>query len=167
MKGRGSVATRASAKERKSREKRAAEVRARKMERKREEEREELRKQHRRRQTKDCVRNYREKQKLADDQARPELEEECMTPTAFSSRMAIKRAKEKVTPTLPESPRKKSEVVQTLANSLTTRRLLEKRGFLQLSSDKQNTEAMKSVMADLKQGLAQVKSAKSTDQRAA
>lgn len=83
LKGRGSVATRASAKERKSREKRAAQVRARKMERKREEEREELRKQHRRRQTKDCVRNYREKQKLADDQARPELEEECMTPNSI------------------------------------------------------------------------------------
>ena len=167
LKGRGSVATRASAKERKSREKRAAHVRARKMERKREEERVELRKQHRRRQTENCVRNYREKRKLADDQARPESEEECVTPTAFSSRMAKKGPKEKVTPTLPQSPRKKSEVVQTLANSPTTRRLLEKRGFLQSSSDKQNIEAMKSVMADLKQGLAQVKSAKSTDQRAA
>lgn len=163
LKGRGSVATRASAKERKSREKRAAHVRARKMERKREEERVELRKQHRRRQTKNCVRNYREKRK----QARPESEEECVTPTAFSSRMAKKGPKEKVTPTLPQSPRKKSEVVQTLANSPTTRRLLEKRRFLQSSSDKQNIEAMKSVMADLKQGLAQVKSAKSTDQRAA
>ena len=113
------------------------------------------------------MRNYREKRKIANDQARPESEEECVTPTAFSSRMAEKRAKEKVTPTLPQSPRKKSEVVQTLANSPTTRRLLEKRGLLQSSSDKQNTEAMKSVMVDLKQGLAQVKSAKSTDQRAA
>lgn len=56
-------------------------------------------------------------------------------------------------------------MVQSLVNSLTTRRILEKRGFLQSFSDKQNTEAMKSVMADLKQGLAQVKSANSTDQR--
>ena len=45
LKGRGSVATHASAKERNTREKRAAQVRARKMERKREEEREELSKQ--------------------------------------------------------------------------------------------------------------------------
>lgn len=72
-----------------------------------------------------------------------------------------------MTPTLPQSLRKKSEVVQSLANSLTTRRILEKRGFLQSFSDKQNTEAMKGVMADLKQGLAQVKSANSTDQRTA
>ena len=68
---------------------------------------------------------------------------------------------------LPKSPWKKAEVVQTLANSPSTRRLLEKQGFLQSSVDKQDTEAMKSIVADLADGLAKVKGAKSTDQRAA
>lgn len=166
LKGRGNVATRASSKGRISREKRADQVCAKKIERKREEEREEQRKEHKRRQTKERVRKFREKRKLAND-ARPESEGDCATPSAFPSRMAKKRARDKVTPTLPKSPRKKAEVVQTLANSLSTRGLLEKQGFLQSSVDKQDTEAMKSVVADLADGLAKVKGAKSTDQRAA
>ena len=81
--------------------------------------------------------------------------------------MAKKRAKEKVNPTLPKSPWKKAEVVQHLANSPSTRGLLEKQGFLQSSVDKQDTEAIKSLVADLADGLAKVEGAKSTDQRAA
>lgn len=91
---------------------------------------------------------------------------DCATPS-FPSRMAKKRAKDKVTPTLPKSPRKKAEVVQTLAQSPNTRGILEKRGFLRTSSDKQDTEAMRSVVADLADGLARVKAVKSSDQRGA
>jgi len=64
--------------------------------------------------------------------------------------MAKKRARDKVTPTLPKSPRKKAEVVQTLATSPSTKRLLEKQGFLQSSVDKLDTEAMKSIVAKVK-----------------
>ena len=78
-----------------------------------------------------------------------------------------KRAKDKVTPTLPISPRKKAEVVQTLADSPNTRGILEKRGFLQSSTDKQDTDAMRSIVADLTDGLARVKKAKSKDDSAA
>ena len=70
--------------------------------------------------------------------------------------MAKKRAKDKVTPTLPKLPRKKAEVVQTLADSPGTKRILEKRGFLQSSSERQDTQAMKSVVVDLADGLARV-----------
>lgn len=81
--------------------------------------------------------------------------------------MAKKRAKDKVTPTLPKTPTKKAEVVKTLADSPSTRTFLEKQGFLQSSSDKQDTEAMKSLVTDLTDGLARVKRAKSTDERIA
>ena len=144
----------------------ASQVCAKKIERKREEEREELRKEQKRRQTEDRVRKFREKSKLADD-ARQESEVDCATPSAFPARMAKKSAKDKVTPDLPKSPRKKAEVIQTLADSPTTRGILEKCGFVQSSSDKRNVEAMKYVMADLADGLGKVKAAKSTDQRAA
>ena len=165
LKGRGEVATRGASKEKYSREKRVAQVRAKKIERKRDEQREELRKEQKRRQTRDRVRKYRAKRKLAED-TRLETEDS-LTPSAFPSRMAKKRAKDKITPTLPKSPRKKAEVVQTLANSPNTKALLERRGFLQSSPDKQDAEAMKSVVADLADGLARVKAAKSSDQRAA
>ena len=71
---------------------------------------------------------------------RPEVK--CVTPSgpAFTSRTAKKRAKDKVTPTLPKLPRKKAEVVQTLADSPGTKRILEKRGFLQSSSERQDTQ---------------------------
>ena len=129
------------------------------------------RKEQKRRQTSARVNKYREKRKRLENQAgqEPEPEVECVTPSgsAFTSRTTKKRAKDKVTPTLPKSPRKKAEVVQTLADSPGTKRILEKRGFLQSSSERQDTQAMKSVVADLADGLARVKAAKSTDQRAA
>ena len=165
-KGRRGPATRGSSKVRNSREKRAVQVRAKKIEKRRQDDREELRKERKRQQTRERVRKFREKRKLTSD-ARPESEVDCATPSSFPSRMAKKRAKDKVTPTLPKSPRKKAEVVQTLAESPNTRGILEKRGFLQTPSDKQDTEAMKSVVADLAHGLARVKAAKSTDQRGA
>ena len=104
LKGRGNAATRASSKGRISRENRADQVRAKKIERKREQEREEKRKEHKRRQTKERVRKFREKRKLAND-ARLESEGGCATPSAFPLRMAKKRARDKVTPTLSKSPK--------------------------------------------------------------
>ena len=97
LKGRGNAATRASSKGRISREKKADEVNAKKIERKKEEEKEKQRKEHIRRQTKERVRKFREKRKLAND-TRPELEGDCATPSAFPSRMSKKRARDKVTP---------------------------------------------------------------------
>lgn len=78
-----------------------------------------------------------------------------------------KRAKDKVIPTLPKSPRKKAEVVQALVNSLNTRGILEKRGFLKSKAEIQDTEEIKSVVKDFAESLAKAKGAKSTDQRAA
>ena len=47
-------------------------------------------------------------------------------------------------------------MVQTLADSPGTKSILEKRGFLQSSLERQDTQAMKSVVADLADGLARV-----------
>ena len=116
------VATRGS--EKGTHEKRAAQVRTKRIAKEREEQREELRKEQKRRQTRERVRKFHEKRKLAND-ANPESEVDCATP-AFSSRMAKKRAKDKVTPTLPKTPTKKAEVVKTLADSPSTRKVLEK-----------------------------------------
>ena len=119
-----------------------------------------MRKEQKRRQTSARANKYQEKRKRLENQAgqEPEPEVECVTPSgpAFTSRTAKKRAKDKVTPTLPKLPRKKAEVVQTLADSPGTKIILEKRGFLQSSSERQDTQAMKSVVADLADGLARV-----------
>ena len=160
LRGRVGVATRCTSKEKNVSQAKAIQACAKRIEKKREEEREQLRKEQKRRQTSARANKYREKRKRLENQAgqEPEPEVECVTPSgpAFTSRTAKKRAKDKVTPTLPKLPRKKAEVVQTLADSPGTKIILEKRGFLQSSSERQDTQAMKSVVADLADGLARV-----------
>ena len=160
LRGRVGVATRCTSKEKNVSQAKAIQACAKRIEKKREEEREQLRKEQKRRQTSARANKYREKRKRLENQAgqEPEPEVECVTPSgpAFTSRTAKKRAKDKVTPTLPKLPRKKAEVVQTLADNPGTKIILEKRGFLQSSSERQDTQAMKSVVADLADGLARV-----------
>ena len=102
------MATRCTSKEKNVSQAKATQALAKRIEKKREEQREQLKKEQKRRQTSARVNKYREKRKRLENQAgqEPEPEVQCVTPSgsAFSSRTAKKRAKDKVTPTLPKSP---------------------------------------------------------------
>lgn len=61
-----------------------------------------------------------------------------ITTPAFSSRMAKKRAKDKVSPSLPQTPAKKAEILQNLASTPRTRKILEKKKFVRPVEEQQN-----------------------------
>ena len=106
LRGRVGVATRCTSKEKNVSQTKATQALAKRIEKKREEQREQLRKEQKRRRTSARVNKYREKRKRLENQAGQEPEVECVTPSGsvFTSRTAKKRAKDKVTPTLPKSP---------------------------------------------------------------
>ncbi|KAK3753750.1 hypothetical protein QZH41_005245 [Actinostola sp. cb2023] len=155
------VSTRTSLKAREPLERSKGLARKRKVIKQRQEERKEKKKE----QTKERVRRFREKRKLAEI-VRPEPEVNCATP-AFPSRMAKKRVKDKISPMLPKTPTKKAEIVESLAKSPSTRKILEKKGFLRNVAEKQEIEAMQSLVQDVAEGFAQVKKAKKADERSA
>lgn len=90
----------------------------------------------------------------------------CKTPV-FTSTTAKKRAKDKVTATLPQSPRKRAEIIATLASSSPRTRRLEKRGLLKSPKEQRDTQAMRSLIEDFAEGLSHVKRTKTVDERAA
>jgi len=144
-----------------TRERNAASAIKTKVLKQREKEREEKKRQ----QTRERVRKFRQNRKEASF-AQPEPEVNITTP-AFSSRMAKKRAKDKVSPSLPQTPAKKAEILQNLASTPRTRKILEKKKFVRPVEEQQNIEAMECLVEDLAEGLSKVKKAKSTDERAA
>ncbi|EDO31600.1 predicted protein [Nematostella vectensis] len=125
---------------------------------------EELRKETQRKQARNRMQELR-KRKLAEESG-PEPEVEFMTP-AFSSRMTRKRAKDKVSPSLPTSPAKKAEVLENLVNSPRTKKILERKNVLRTDEDKKKAEAVQSLLEDMSEGLSKVKQSKAVDERAA
>lgn len=108
-------------------------------------------------QTNERVKRFRSNFKSADSEAKDDNSEAgtCNTP-AFTSRMSKKRSKDKVTPVLPKSPRKRAEIIESLASSgPRTRRLLERKGVLKSPEEQQNTLAMQCLVEDLAEGLSQ------------
>ena len=87
--------------------------------------------------------------------------------TVFPSRMAKKRVKDKVTSVFPKSPRKKAAIIQEMARSPITRKILEKKGILKSPEEELETTALRSLAEDLAEGLSKVKKAKTSDERAA
>ena len=144
-----------------NRERNAASATKKKVLKQREKEREEKKRQ----QTRERVRKLRQNRKESSF-AQPKPEVNITTP-AFSSRMAKKRAKDKVSPALPQTPAKKAEILQNLASTPRTRKILEKKKFVRPVEEQQNIEAMECLVEDLAEGLSKVKKAKSTDERAA
>lgn len=86
---------------------------------------------------------------------------------AFTCRMAKKRVKNKVSPALPKRPAKKAEIIQNLANSPGTRKILGKKQFLKSNEEEKKIEALQCLVEDVSEGLSKMKKAKTTDERAA
>ena len=111
------------------------------------------------------MRKMRKKRKLAEE-CQLEAEVQIHTP-AFSSRMAKKRATDKISPSLPKSPAKKAEILENLVKSPRTKKISERRNVLRTNEEQKNAKAMQSLLEDMSEGLSRVKKAKTNDERAA
>ena len=81
--------------------------------------------------------------------------------------MAKKRWKDKVAATLPKSPRKKVAIIQDVAKSPSTRKILQAKRIMKSPEEEVETAALRSLAEDLAEGLSKVKKAKTADERAA
>ena len=85
----------------------------------------------------------------------------------FKSRMAKKRAVDKMRKALPVTPSKKVEVVEKLVQSPQTRKALEKKGLVISREEEKEMEALKAITSDRTSGIKHLKRNKKNEGRAA
>ena len=114
-----------------------------------------------RQQTRERVRKYREKKQTASQE-----EDNSVNSPGFANRTSKKRATDKVKKALPSTPRKKAEVVQTIAKSPRTRKILSASGLLKTPEEEKETETLRALASDISEGLNEVKRSESNEKRA-
>ncbi|XP_022801267.1 uncharacterized protein LOC111338965 [Stylophora pistillata] len=113
-----------------------------------------------RQQTRERVRKYREKKRTkAQDY------DNIVDYPGFANRMSKKRATDKVKKTLPSTPRKKAEIVQSIVKSPRTRKVLCEGGLLKTPEDEKETETLRALASDISEGLSHVKRSGSNEKR--
>ena len=115
-----------------------------------------------RQQTRERVRKYREK-KRTEAQEYNNSEDS----PGFANRTSKKRATDKVKKTLPSTPRKKAEIVQSIAKSPWTRKVLCESGLIKTPEEEKETETLRALVSDISEGLNHVKRSGSNEKRAA
>lgn len=85
----------------------------------------------------------------------------------FKNQTSKKRATDKVKETLPLTPRKKAEVIETLAKSPRTSKVLTKRGLIKSPEEQKEMSTLRALASDISQGLKIVKHSGSNEKRAA
>lgn len=113
-----------------------------------------------RKQTRERVRKYREKKQTA-------AQEDRVDSPGFANRMSKKRVTDKVKKSLPSTPRKKAEIVQTIVKSPQTRKILSESGLIKTPGEQKETETLRALASDISEGLNEVKRSGSREKRAA
>ena len=85
----------------------------------------------------------------------------------FTNRMAANRAVRKVTKSLPETPKKRAEIIQKISSSPRTRKHLVKAGTFKTQEEEKEMKSLRAMAADISEGLKQVKKSGSSEKRAA
>ncbi|XP_031568120.1 uncharacterized protein LOC116302861 [Actinia tenebrosa] len=133
-----------------------------------------------REQTRERVKRYREKkrQELIGNN-HEDLKESSVTipnPPApvpsstekgFHNRMAKTRALKVIRNTLPGSPKKKAEILESLISSPRTRKILSEKEIVKTPEERKEDSALKALAADISEGIKQIKKSGSKDNRAA
>ena len=114
-----------------------------------------------RQQTRERVRKYREKKQTASQE-----EDNSVNSPGFANRTSKKHATDKVKKALPSTPRKKAEVVQTIAKSPRTCKILSASGLLKTPEEEKETETLRALASDISEGLNEVKRSGSNEKRA-
>lgn len=118
-----------------------------------------------RQQTRERVKKFREKRKqIADARGTDDCDGDA---TGFTNRMVASRAVRKVTKSLPETPKKRAEIIQKISASPRTRKHLIKVGTFKTPEEEKETKSLKAMAADISEGLKQVKKSGSNEKRAA
>ena len=125
-----------------------------------------------RQQTRERVKRFREKQREENrglQASNIETEAGPSTPqqTPFSNRMAKKRALARTLQALPETPEKKAELLDKIASSPRTRRILVKKGLVKTPEEEKEMTALRALAADISEGVEHVKKSGSNANRAA
>lgn len=90
-----------------------------------------------RQQTRERVKKFREKRKqIADAQGADDCDGDA---TGFTNRMVTSRAVRKVTKSLPETPKKCTEIIQKISASARTRKHLVKAGTFKTPEEEKET----------------------------
>lgn len=119
-----------------------------------------------RQQTRERVKKFREKRKqIAEEGEADDLSNR--DAAGFSNRMAASRAVRKVTTALPETPKKRAEIIQKISASPRTRKHLIKAGTFKTPAEEKETRSLRAMAADISEGLEQVKKSGSNEKRAA
>lgn len=79
--------------------------------------------------------------------------------------MAANRAVRKVTKSLPETPKKRAEIIQKISSSPRTRKHLVKVGTFKTQEEEE--KSLRAMAADISEGLKQVKKSGSSEKRTA
>ena len=87
--------------------------------------------------------------------------------TGFPNRMAASRAVRKVTTALPETPKKRSEIIQKIIASPRTRKHLVNAGTFKTPEEEKETRSLGAMATDVSEGLELVKKSGSIEKRAA
>lgn len=114
-----------------------------------------------RQQTRERVRKYHEKKQTAAQ------EDNRVDSPGFANRTSKKRATDKVKKSLPSTPRKKAEVVQTIVKSPRTRKILSESGLINAPEEQKETEKLRALASGISQGLNEVKRSGSSEKWAA
>ena len=144
----------------KQREKRAERIQA-----------ESERKEKIRAQTRERVRKLRLKKKASEAESSQApsatLIYSSLSSAAFPNRMAKARAFQKVSNVLPETPEKKAEVVERIAQSPRTKEILQLKRIIHTPEEQRELTTLRALAADIAEGMNEVKKHSSTEKRAA
>ena len=86
---------------------------------------------------------------------------------AFPNRMAKARAFQKVSNVLPETPEKKAEVVERIAQSPRTKEILQLKRIIHTTEEQRELTTLRALAADIAEGMNEVKKHSSTEKRTA
>ena len=107
----------------------------------------EVKMEKKRQQIRERVEKFREKRKQTTD---AQGADDCDGDAAgFTNRMAASRAVRKVTKSLPETPKKRAEIIQKISASPRTRKHLVKAGTLKTPEEEKETKSLRAMAADI------------------
>ena len=107
------------------------------------------------------MRKYREKKRTEAQEYNNSVDS-----PGFANRTSKKRATDKVKKTLPSTPRKKAEIVQSIVKSPRIRKVLSESGLLKTPEEEKETETLRALASDISEGLNQVTHSGSNEKRA-
>ena len=114
----------------------------------------EIKKQNIKQQTRERVRKYRQRKQAKGTQE--QTAEAALIPIVgdgFDNRTSKKRATDKVKGKLPPTPKKKAEVIEMLASSPRTRKILTKRGLVKTSEEQKEISTLSIFKGDTESWL--------------